>query len=264
MDKPIIHSRSDAFFTYAGDVVTIEHQNNLFNKMTINWRDPLMYLVEVYKNDESGVRVLLDTKWAYYFLVKDEKVIHPPLWKFDVARQLVDEFNYIQWRDMQNTRGLPKKQFISDVMGGKMMARRTFCRMSSHNVDNKFYPLVKTKGKGSIDIDRDGDASVVFYLDSMKSCLLYYSGEKLVIYNGGYRLYNEEETKCVVDWEKMRDYKEEMLDVMTDGSEQFYRKQDFFTSRGCGHLLNQRFSGLVQDDSIRESVSLEYSILKLR
>ena len=258
------YPKHDVLFSYEGDVVTIEHSSNLFNRIIFNHRNPFMMLAEVYESDKTGISVMLDTKHAYYFLVKDNKVLYRALFDFETAKKIADEFNYEKWLQMQGTKGLPKKQFIMDVMSGKMMARKTFTNLDGHGIDTKFYPLVKTKGFGSIDIDRDGKASVVFFLDSMKSKLMWYSGEKLVIYKGGYRLYTKEEIECVLGWEEVRNLKEEMLDAMTDGSEQFYRRREFFRDRGYEYLLNQRYHGLVQDNTIRESVSIEYSVLKLR
>lgn len=264
MNKQQTYPKHDVLFSYEGDVVTIEHNSNLFNRIIFNHRNPFMMLAQVYESDKTEISVMLDTKHAYYFLVKDNKVLHRALFDFETAKQIADEFNYGKWLQMQGAKGLPKKQFIQDVMSGKMMARKTFTNLDGRNFDSKFYPLVKTKGQGSIDIDRDGKASVVFFLDSMKSKLMWYSGEKLVIYKSGFRLYTKEEIECVLGWEKIRNRKEEMLDVMTDGSEQFYRKREFFKDHGYEYLLNQRYNGLVQDDTIRESVNLEYSILKLQ
>ena len=61
-------------------------------------------------------------------------------------------------------------------------------------------------------------------------------------------------------WEKQRDYKEEMVDAMTDSSVQYWKKKYFFEENGCGHLLIQQFKGLVRDDKIRGPLQLSYEI----
>lgn len=255
--------KNDIIFNHVGETTFIQHQKSLFANITVNTHNPQTWLVEVYKSSGTGINILLDTTFARYFLVKDKKVLCYPLTDFVSAKQLADTFDWQRWVAMQTEKGLPKKQLVDDVKNHQMTACQTFTGLKGRVPDTAFHPLVKTKGRGSVDIVRDGKPSVLFYLNSMPANLMRYTGDELVIYINGFRLCDNNEMECLLEWEKRRDKQAERLDSMTDSSGQFYRKKDFFENRGYGYLLNQRFKGLVQDDNIRQAVLLKYKLKKV-
>lgn len=131
-------------------------------------------------------------------------------------------------------KGMPKSKFINDVKTNKLQAKLVSCGMKGREMDTEFHPLVKRKGVGSIDIYRVGSGySALFYINDMTMAWMVYTGTELLIYKFGLRIYNENEIAVLSQWETMRDRKAEMLDVMTDSYEQFWRKNAFWKRKGA-------------------------------
>lgn len=241
-------------------MMIVNHKDNLFTNITTNINNPLTYLVEVYKTPDTGIQVMLDTTLAYYFLVKDKKVIYPKLYDLATAKRIADTFNLQQWLDMQSAKGFTKKQLLADISNNQIKACKSFTLMKGQQADTEFYPVLKVKGRGCIDIIRNGKPSVLFYPATQPANLIRYTGDELVLYLGGYRMCNQAELDCQLQWERLRDKQVERLDAMTDGSGEYHRKKKFFRKHGCEHLLTQRYKGLVQDNSIRECPLLIYKL----
>ena len=120
---------------------------------------------------------------------------------------------------------------------------------------------MKCKGIGSIDVYRPVSGhSALFYINDMTMVRMVYTGTELLIYKSGLRIYNENEISALSQWETMRDRKAEMLDVMTDGTEQFWRKKCFLEEKGVGYLLVPNYDGLVMEDTLRGELYLTYEI----
>ena len=128
------------------------------------------------------------------------------------------------------------------------------------SLDVDYHLLTIGQKPERIIINRPDVPISIFYMKSMKASLINYSQDSLKIYLPGFRLCNEQEKTVMEQWEKQRDYKEEMVDAMTDSSVQYWKKKYFFEENGCGHLLIQQFKGLVRDDKIRGPLQLSYEI----
>lgn len=254
--------KNDIIVAIDGNKQTLTHMNGQFTPVIRDCYNPLDKLVEIYPSDKFGLRIMLDTVNAYYFVVRGVAVLGQPYNTFEKAVEMLHYWteHYQDWISLQSMKGLSKKKFLEEVKEGNLTARLTYTNMKGRPTDDCLYPLTKTKGRGSVDIVRDDKISAIFNIDSLPSFLMVYTGDKLKIFSSGYRLYNEKEIQCVTDWEKHRDRKAEWIDAISDGSQEFYRRKDFFESRGCSHLRHQTYSLLVKDHNFRQMVILEYDI----
>lgn len=139
---------------------------------------------------------------------------------YDKAVEMLEYWteHYSEWERNQSTKSISKKKFLEEVKFGNLTAKLIYTNMKGRPTDDRYYSLTKTKGRGSVDILRDGYAAAIFYVDITPSFLILYTGERLKIFSPGYRLYNETELACVTDWEKQCDRKAEWVDSISDGS----------------------------------------------
>lgn len=253
-------TKNDVVITMDGQEQTITHADEHFAPIHCDSHNPKDLLVEINQPDENGLRIMLDTINIYYFVVNDMVVLGEPCKSYDKAVEMLEYWtrHYSEWSKNQSAKELSKNKFLDEVKSGNLMAKLIHSDWNWKPKDEHFYPLAKIKGRGSVDIVRNNMPSAIFYIDSLSSCQMIYTGDKLKIFSAGYILYNEKEITCIMDWEKKRDREAEWADLISDGSREFYRKKDFFESRGCGHLRKQTYSLLVRDNNIRQSLVLEY------
>lgn len=244
-------TKNDTIVTMDGMKRTITHADGHFAPVHCDLTNPMDLLVEIHRPDGHGLRIMLDTVNIYYFIANSLVVLGEPCNSYDKAVAMLEYWtrHYSEWSENQSTKGLSKNKFLEEVKSGNLTARLVHSSRNCKPMDEHFYPLAKIKGRGSVDIVRDNMPSAIFHIDSLPSCLMVYNGDKLKIFSAGYRLYNEKEMACIMDWGKQR-----------DGSQEFCRKKKFFESRGCGHLSKQTYSLLVRDNNIRQSLDLEYDI----
>lgn len=257
--------KHDVTIVVCNNEYTVTHNDNKFPPIHRPVEDRSNTLVCVYTTETHKLKIYFDSWFAYYFIVAPEGVVmDEPCKSYDGAMRRIRkwEMDYLSWLRKHTEKGLSKKKLIDEVKTGKLQAKKIFSYMKGSPCDTEFLPLVKTKGVGSVDIIRDNRPSAVFYIDSISSKNLLYTGKQLTVFKHGYRIWNEKERECMVEWEKNRDLKEEHIDRMSDSSVQFYRKKYFFKERGCEHLMEQTYNGLVRDEQVRGTVCLVYEIQK--
>ena len=96
------------------------------------------------------------------------------------------------------------------------------------------------------------------------------SDSMITLYNAGERELTGEEQLIFDRWEGKRDYKQENIDLLTDGSTAFYSRNKFFTDEGFEYLLGyDRIKGMkynfntkkVSDSKIKGEKILQYEII---
>lgn len=108
-----------------------------------------------------------------------------------------------------------------------------------------------------------------------KATLTEYDGERLAIYDAGFRELDEEERLVMDKWSEYANnpqFKERQeADVLTDGSSTYWSEVAFFSKAGKEYLLGNKWQrGLkydwnrkqVQDERIKGSLSMLYEIRK--
>ena len=264
MNTDNVYTHNDVTLTKLDDKEVFTHNENKFPAFTPSAEERIFYFHELYTTPVHGIRVLLHLHWLAYVIVNPQGiVIGKKIQSFDEAIKKAETIDqeYARWLVEHTCKGLPKTKFISEVKADKLQAKLFSCNMNGRELDTDFHPLVKRKGVGSIDIYRSGKGySALFYINDMTTVRMVYTGTELLIYKAGFRLYNEHEKSILAQWETMRDKKEEMLDAMTDGSTQFWRKRFFFDENNVGYLLTADYKGMVVDDTIRGELSLKYEI----
>ena len=264
MNTENIYTHNDVTETTVEYKKTYSHIGNKFPAFTPSLEEKVSYIHQLYVTPGHGIRVLLHLHFLAYIIVNPQGVvIGKKIKSFDEAikeAEAVDR-EYARWLVEHTFKGMPKSKFINDVKANKLQAKLVSCSMKGREMDTEYYPLVKRKGVGSIDVYRAGNGySALFYINDMTMARMVYTDTELLIYKSGLRIYNENEIAVLSQWETMRDRKAEMLDVMTDSYEQFWRKKCFLEEKGCGHLLVPNYDGLVMEDTLRGELFLKYEI----
>ena len=220
-----VYTHNDVTETTIDHKKTYSHIGNKFPSFTPSLEEKVSYIHQLYVTSGHGIKVLLHLHFLAYIIVNPQGVvIGKKIKSFDEAikeAEAVDR-DYARWLVEHTFKGIPKSRFINEVKAKKLQAKLVSCNMNGREMDTEFHPLVKRRGAGSIDIYRRGKGySALFYINDMTKARMVYTGTELLIYKSGLRIYNENEISALSQWETMRDRKAEMLDVMTDGTEQF-------------------------------------------
>lgn len=125
-------------------------------------------------------------------------------------------------------------------------------------------PVSKIQTNG-LYIIRNGKQS---YLELPNSNRVFHNGSKLIVYSALLRLFNSEEEKILDEWEEKRNKEAEYLDSISDGSTEYWRKKNFFESKGYDYLANYCTNGPLQifsseqiaDRRLRGCKLLEYNV----
>lgn len=117
---------------------------------------------------------------------------------------------------------------------------------------------LRQKGRGS-------------FLEFPKATLLEITPNGFKIYNKGLRDLTKEEKSIKDGYEKIRDKKQEEIDMLSDGSTSWWRKKRYYIDNNMeylmGHLTQKGMrydynTGKVWDDNVRGELSLEYDWIK--
>lgn len=257
--------QNDVEFIKVDNVITATHIEGKFPEIKRRAEDMSCTLVCIHTTDTHKLRIFFDSHDAYYFIVSPEGVVMDKpcnSLRSALKKTAVWEAGYLPWLNKYSQTGISMKKLVEDAKSGRFQAKKVYTYLKNIPGDDRFYPLVKKPGVGSVDIEREEGPSAIFYIDSVSSREILYTGNKLTVFHKGYRLWTDAERECMVEWEKNRDSKAEWADLMTDGCGEWYRKEQFFKERGCGHLLGQHYNGLVQDKKVRGIPVLEYEIKK--
>ena len=108
------------------------------------------------------------------------------------------------------------------------------------------------------------------YLEIPKASLLEYDGKTIKIYEPGTRPLNPDEQR--IRDNEPKDSEQDRIDMMTDGSTMFYRRQHYYKERGYEYLFtSSRASNgkyltyeagvpMIRDDALKGKVSLVYEV----
>ena len=241
--------------------------DGLFMPFSIDRMNKFPYYKELYVTPTHKLKLCIHFAYIDYFIVDEQGVCMDRMFRsFAEAKVAADEYdkNYLAWMEERTTKGWSKNRLKEDILKGNMKAKLVQAIHKRKSLDADYHLLTIGYKPERIIINRpDGMATSIFYIKSMKASLINYSQDSLKIYLPGCRLCNEQEKTVMEQWEKLRDYKEEMVDAMTDSSVQYWRKKNFFEENGCGHLMNQRFKGLVRDEKIRGLLQLSYDLQRI-
>lgn len=100
--------------------------------------------------------------------------------------------------------------------------------------------------------------------------LLEYTDKEIVVYNPGTRELTADEQNIFDQWEAKRDKKQEEIDLLTDGSNSYWKRKHFFIDNGYEYLLGHEKkqgkkydfnTGKVLDNTIKGDVILRYKIV---
>ena len=258
--KPSSVTRNDVVFDYYENTVNVYHTENKFPAFEKKRVSPFPYYKLLHTTPTAGLRVYLLVHGAKYIIVNEQGIcIEFCLNSYDEAMQKAQYWdkNYQSWTEGHEFKGLPRTQFIKEVMDGKLKAKLI---VSPHGKnDNDFHPLVKRPGIGSVEVRRGDDYSYIFYIKDTAATQTVYTGTHLHVYCPAFRIYNETELKVLEEWEGMRDHKAEYIDAISDGSTEYWRHKNFLESKGCEYLMLEYY-GLVRDNLTRGYKMLTYEI----
>lgn len=161
-----------------------------------------------------------------------------------------------------------------DAKSGEYEARMVV-RCGSDNVPSKLsgWRKIVTANTKSIFFEmNDGNLSE---LPLSKASLTEYDGERLTIYDAGYRDLNAEEQAVMGKWHEYAStpqfIERQEADALADGSSTYWSEVAFFSKAGKEYLLGNKWQrGLkydwnrkqVQDERIKGAVSMVYEIRK--
>lgn len=257
-------TRNDVNIIGKGMTETFIHVDGLFMPFSIDRMNKFPYYKDLYVTATHKLKLCIHFAYIDYFIVDEQGVCMDRMFRtFAEAKVAADEYdkNYSTWVKERSTKGWSKNRLKENILKGNMEAKLVYAIDKRKSLDMDYHLLTIGHKPERIIINRPNDmATSIFYMKSMKASLINYSQDSLKIYLPGFRLCNEQERTVMEQWEKQRDYKEEMVDIMTDSSVQYWKKKYFFEENGCGHLLIQQFKGLVRDDKIRGPLQLSYEI----
>ena len=126
--------------------------------------------------------------------------------------------------------------------------------------------LVDANSVGVKFLNNDGKKSE---LRVEAASLIEYTDKELTAYTPGLRDLTEAEKDIMDSWELQRDKRMEELDLMTDGSSQYWKRKTFFIDAGYEYLLGNTKQGKkydfntkkVRDNKIKGDVELKYKII---
>ena len=247
---------NDLQFQYGDEYLTISQIDNLFPEVKVNRYSALPALFPLKKKGEFTLYLHISGR---YFIIDNKGIVQECLQNYVAAENKLETWQP-EFKQPQDCIKMSKEHFVENVKKGNVKAKLVYGHRQN-TPDEDFCKFVKRKGYGSIDIYRPGRGySAVFYIKETSSNLLFITSTELYVFSPAYRMYNDNEAETVTLWEKMRDPKAEMLDAMTDGSGEYYRKKSFFEERGCGHLMGQTYKGLVRDEKVKGKLSLYYQL----
>lgn len=105
------------------------------------------------------------------------------------------------------------------------------------------------------------------WLEFPKASLLSFDKTGIRIYTRGIRPLTQEEKEIREGYEKIRNKKQEEIDLLTDGSSSYYQETSYYKSKNAYYLMGNTFergmkydynTGQVWDDNIRGNLTLEY------
>jgi hypothetical protein len=137
---------------------------------------------------------------------------------------------------------------------------------------NKVRFIVRIQGNG-LYLNEDKNTTKGSYLEFPKASLLEYDGKTIKIYEPGIRDLTEEEKK--IRDNEPKDDEQDRIDMMSDGSQMFYRRKQYYKEKGCEYLfwgdstrgkskhITRQGNGELKivDDSIKGIVSLIYEVI---
>ena len=123
--------------------------------------------------------------------------------------------------------------------------------------------VVNTQGNG-VYLNEDKDAAKGSFLEFPKSSLIESTDKGFKTFKPGFRDLNEEELKILENQPK--DEEQQKIDIMTDGSQMFYRRKRYFKECGfeylgsCSKTIKGLYfmNGRIRDDKIKGDLDLEY------
>jgi len=127
--------------------------------------------------------------------------------------------------------------------------------------------VVQTQTNGVYFIDPEDPTSRKSFLSFPKASLLEYDGKYIRIYETGKRKLTKEEKTIKDGYEKIRNKKQEEIDLMTDCSTSFWKEKAYYREHNAEYLMGHttqkgmRFdynTGKVWDDNIKGKLNLEY------
>lgn len=157
-------------------------------------------------------------------------------------------------------------QLKKDAKAGKL-----FAKMVLRNGDTD----IPTKLQGKRQIVDANSVGITFLNNEGKkselripcASLVEYTKETLTIYEPGLRELTADEQAMFDKWEKVRDKKQEELDLLTDGSSSYWKHKFFFKDAGYEYLLGfDTIRGLkydfntkmVRDNKIKGDICMRY------
>lgn len=161
-----------------------------------------------------------------------------------------------------------------DAKAGNIEGELVF-RMGSTDIIERLRgrrKIIDANSVGITFLNNDGKKSE---LRIERAALLEYAGDKLTVFNPGYRELSDEEKAVMTAWEAINNtpqYQEQSrIDALSDGSSTYYQKKSFFEKRGKLYLMGydeqaglkyDHNTGKVRDKSIRGDIQMQYNIYR--
>ena len=132
---------------------------------------------------------------------------------------------------------------------------------------NKKREVAKTQSNG-VWLKR-GENEKNSWLDYPKASLLEVTDAGFKVYIGGLRPLTAKEQEIMVGYEKIRDKKQEEIDLLSDGSTSYWQKVRYYKEHKAEYLMgNKKQRGMiyryntkqVRDDRVKGECVLEYVI----
>ena len=145
--------------------------------------------------------------------------------------------------------------------------KMTFNSLSGHsNKLNVVRYVIKTQTNG-VYLNEDKNAVKGSFLEFPKSSLIEVTNKGFKTFEAGFRDLNEEEKRILENQPK--DEKQDEIDLMTDGSQMFYRRKAYFKECDFEYLFSCSktikglyfMNGRIRDDKIKGDLSLEYEFI---
>lgn len=126
--------------------------------------------------------------------------------------------------------------------------------------------IVKVQGNG-VYLNEDKEETKGSFLEFPKSSLMELSQTGFKTFRAGFRDFTEEETKIIKN--EPKDEEQQKIDLMTDGSQMFYRRKRYYKECGFEYLSSQskpikglyRMNEKIRDEGLKGDLDLEYEFV---
>lgn len=167
--------------------------------------------------------------------------------------------------EKENKRKMTQAELKRKLQVGTPL-KMVYTSWGNDNKLNVIRYVVKIQGNG-VYLNEDKEATKGSFLEFGKASLFEETEKGFKLFKPGFRDLNKEEKEILKN--QPIDEEQEKIDIMTDGSQMFYRRQAYFKKCGFEYLgsCSKSIKGLyftngrIRDESIKGNLSIEYKLI---